>query len=193
MNMMMFPRMLSSHDQGWAWLMRVHPTVVKMYAFYVLPMSLIPAAMLLYAADSYGGRLMLGNLAMGEAGILAAVFFLAEMAIVPVMGAVIQRIGDIVDARPDYHDAFAFAAVVPTPLWLSSLALFVPSLAVNALAAATGLFLAGLMIYEGTCRVFRLEDEGKSLLLTGSILAAGLVAWVAMMGLAFVSWGWMIS
>jgi hypothetical protein len=193
MNMMMFPRMISSHDEGWAWLMKVHPRVVSMYALYVLPMSLIPAAMLIYAADTYGGRLMLGNLTMGEAGILAAVFFVAEMALVPIMAAVIQRIGDMIAARPDYHDAFAFAAVVPTPLWLSSLALFVPSLAINALAAATGLFLSGLLIYEGTCRVFRLEDEGKSLLLTGSILAAGLVAWVALMGLAFVGWGWAIS
>lgn len=193
MNMMMFPRMLASHDEGWAWLMQVHPRVAKMYAFYVLPMSLLPAAMLLYAANAYGDRLVPGNLTMNEAWILAAIFFTAEMIMVPVMGAVIQRIGDIVDARPDYHDAFAFAAVVPTPLWISSLALFVPSLTFNAVAAAVGLFLSGLMIYEGSCRVFRLDDEGKSLLLAGSVLAAGLVAWVALVGLAFVSWGWAIG
>lgn len=193
MNIMMFPRMFSSHDEGWAWLMRVHPTVVKMYLLYVLPMCLIPAAMLLYAADTYSGRMMLGNVSMREAWFLAGLFFIAEMVMVPLMGAVIQRMGDIVGARPEYHDAFAFAAVVPTPLWLSSLALFVPSLAINGLATAVALFLCGLLIYEGTYRVYKLEDEGKSLLLTGSVLAAGLVAWVALMGLAFVSWGWAIS
>ncbi|MDP1651831.1 MAG: hypothetical protein Q8L56_03815 [Rhodocyclaceae bacterium] len=74
MNLMMFPRMLISHDEGWAWLMRVHPAVVKMFFLYVVPMSLLPAAMLLHAADTYGGRMMLGNLTMDEAWTLAALF-----------------------------------------------------------------------------------------------------------------------
>ena len=34
-----------------------------------------------------------------------------------------------------------------------------------------------------------LEDEGKTMLVAGSVFAAGLVAWVSMMGLAFVTWG----
>jgi hypothetical protein len=193
MNMMMFPRMLVSHDEGWSWLMRVHPAVIRMYAFYVVPLSLLPAAMLLYAADTYGGRMMLGNISMDEAWLLAALFFLAELLMVPLMAWAIQRIGRIVEAPPDFHDAFVFAAVVPTPLWLSSVALFVPSLIINGLATVIALCLSGLLIYEGTYRVFRLADESKSLLLAGSILAAGLVAWVSLMGLALVSWGWTVS
>jgi hypothetical protein len=193
MNMMMFPRMLVSHDEGWSWLMRVHPAVIRMYAFYVVPLSLLPAAMLLYAANTYGGRMMLGNISMDEAWLLAALFFLAELLMVPLMAWAIQRIGRIVEAPPDFHDAFVFAAVVPTPLWLSSVALFVPSLIINGLATVIALCLSGLLIYEGTYRVFRLADESKSLLLAGSILAAGLVAWVSLMGLALVSWGWMVT
>jgi len=193
MNMMMFPRMLVSHDEGWSWLMRVHPAVIRMYAFYVVPLSLLPAAMLLYAANTYGGRMMLGNISMDEAWLLAALFFLAELLMVPLMAWAIQRIGRIVQAPPDFHDAFVFAAVVPTPLWLSSVALFVPSLIINGLATVIALCLSGLLIYEGTYRVFRLADESKSLLLAGSILAAGLVAWVSLMGLALVSWGWMVT
>jgi len=193
MNLMMFPRMLVSHDEGWTWLMTVHPAVVKMFFFYVVPMALLPAAMLLYAADAYVGLAILGNLTMDEAWMLAALFFIAELLMVPLMAVVIQRIGEIVKEVPDFHDAFAFAAVTPTPLWLSSLALFIPSLTINGLATATALLLSGLMIYEGSYRVFRLEDEGKSMLLAGSILAAGLVAWVCLMGLALVSWGWAVS
>jgi hypothetical protein len=192
MNLMMFPRMLVSHDEGWTWLMTVHPAVVKMFFFYVVPMSLLPAAMLLYAADAYVGQAILGNLTMDEAWMLAALFFIAELLMVPLMAAAIQKIGMIVNEAPDFHDAFAFAAVAPTPLWLSSLALFVPNLAVNGLATITALLLSGLMIYEGSYRFFRLEDESKTMLLAGSILAAGLVAWACLMGLAFVSWGWMV-
>ncbi len=191
MNLMMFPKMAASHDEGWAWLMQVHPSVAKVFALYVAPMALIPPAMLLYAVHAYGG--IMGSVTMDHAWRLAIVFYLAELMAVPVMAAVIQRLGDVVDTRPEYHDAFAFAAAVPTPLWLSALALFIPSLTVVAVATAVALFISALLIYEGCDRVFGLNDEGKSRLLAGSILAAGLVAWVVLMGLAFVSWGWAVS
>ncbi len=192
MDLMMFPKMLYSHDEGWTWLTRVHPSVPKTYLFYVAPMSLLPPAMLLYAAHAYGGA-MFGNLSMAEAWRLAILFFLAELAMVAAMGAVIQRIGDMVEARPAYHDAFAFAAVAPTPLWLSSLALFVPDQAFNAIVMAVALAASGLLIYEGTNRVFRLADDSQSISLTGSILTAGLVAWAILMALVFAGWGWIIG
>ena len=193
MNLRIFPRMLTSHDEGWAWLMQIHPSVPKTYFLYVVPMSLIPPAMLLFTAYAYGDRVMLGNVSPSEAWWLAGLFFAVELLLVPIMGAVIQRIGDVVNARPAYHDAFAFAAVVPTPLWLSAMALFVPSVSVNALATLAALFASASMIYEGTYRLFQLKDEGPLLLLSGSILAAGLVAWAGLMGLAFVGWSWIIA
>lgn len=192
MKLMMFPKMVSSHDEGWAWLMNVHPSVPKMYLLYVAPMALIPPAMLLYAATAYGDT-MLGNATMNVLWQVVVLFYVAEMLMVPLIGAVIQRLGKVVDAHAEYHDAFAFAAVVPTPLWLSALALFVPNLLFNALVMGGALFVAGMLIYEGSYRTFQLEDEGKSLLLTGSILAAGLVAWVTLMGIAFVAWGSALS
>jgi len=192
MNLMMFPKMLSSHDEGWAWLMQVHPSAVRMYALYVAPMSLIPPAMLLYAVNAYGDRMM-GNVSMNDAWALAVIFYVAELVAVALVATVIQRLGAVVEAQPDYHDAFAFAAIVPTPLWLASLALFVPNLTVIALVMAAALCISAILIYEGNYRTFRLDDEGKSRLLAGSILAAGLVAWVVLMGLAFVSWSFVVS
>ena len=189
MNPMMFPRMFSSHDEGWAWLMNVHPSVVRMYSLYVVPLSLIPPAMLLYAANAYADR-MLGNISMDEAWKLATLFFLAELVMVPLMGLVIQVIGDVAGTRPEYHDAFAFAAVAPTPLWLSALALFVPSAAFNGAATVVALIACGILIYEGSYRVFRLADDKQAPMATASILAAGLLAWVSLMGLAFGFLGW---
>ena len=54
MNPMMFPKMLTSHAEGWDWLMRIHPSVARMYLAYVVPMSIIPPAMLFY--ERLGGR-----------------------------------------------------------------------------------------------------------------------------------------
>lgn len=192
MNLSMFPKMLISHDEGWNWLMRIHPSVGKMYLAYVVPMSLIPPAMLLYAWRTYSTAPLL-EISANQALFLAAVFFVSELAMVPIMGRVVQSIGEVADAHPPYHDAFALAAVVPTPLWLAPVALFVPSLVFNIVVMMLAIAGATALIYQGVNRIFKLPDEGHSLLVAGTVLAAGLIAWVAMMVLAFVSWGMVLT
>lgn len=188
MNPMMFPKMLTSHAEGWDWLMRIHPSVARMYLAYVVPMSIIPPAMLIYASRTYTDIPML-QISADKALFIAAVFFITELIMVPIMGRVVQSIGNVADAHPPYHDAFALAAVVPTPLWLAPLALFIPNLYFSMLVMLLALGASAALIYQGVDRVFGLEDEGKTLLVAGSVFAAGLVAWVSMMGLAFVTWG----
>ena len=188
MNPMMFPKMLTSHAEGWDWLMRIHPSVARMYLAYVVPMSIIPPAMLFYASRTYTDIPML-QISADKALFIAAVFFITELIMVPIMGRVVQSIGNVADAHPPYHDAFALAAVVPTPLWLAPLALFVPNLYFAMVVMLFALGASAALIYQGVDRVFDLEDEGKTLLVAGSVFAAGLVAWVSMMGLAFVTWG----
>jgi len=192
MNPMMFPRMLMSHGEGWDWLKRIHPSVAKLYFLYVIPLSLIPPAMLLYAWHTYGGP-PLPEITLGEAWFLSAVFFVAELAMVPIMGRVLQMIGQVADASPSYQDAFTLAAVVPTPLWLAPVALFVPSLVFNILIMLLALGCSAVLIFQGVDRAYDLNDEGRSLLLGGSVFAAGLVAWVIMLVLAFVTWGTVLA
>jgi len=188
MNPMMFPKMLTSHAEGWEWLMRIHPSVARMYLAYVVPMSIIPPAMLIYASRTYSDVPIL-QISADKALFIAIVFFITELVMVPIMGRVVQSIGNVADAHPPYHDAFALAAVVPTPLWLAPLALFIPNLYFAIIVMIVALGASAALIYQGVDRVFGLSDEGKTLLVAGSVFAAGLVAWVAMMGLAFVTWG----
>lgn len=188
MNPMMFPKMLTSHAEGWEWLMRIHPSVARMYLAFVVPMSIIPPAMLIYASRTYSDVPML-EISSDKALFIATVFFITELIMVPIMGRVVQSIGNVADAHPPYHDAFALAAVVPTPLWLAPLALFIPNLYFAMLVMLLALGASAALIYQGVDRVFGLADEGKTLLVAGSVFAAGLVAWVTMMGLAFVTWG----
>ena len=188
MNPMIFPKMLTSHEAGWEWLMRIHPSVTKMYLAYVVPMSLIPPAMLLYASRTHSDAPLLG-VSADNALFLALVFFITELLMVPIMGRVIQLMGGIVDSHPAYKDAFVLAAVAPTPFWLAPIALFVPSVAFNVVVMLLAVIGAAMLIYQGIDRVFQLEDEGRRRLAAGFVLAAGLVAWVAMGVLTFVSWG----
>ena len=74
MNPMMFPKMLTSHAEGWDWLMRIHPSVARMYLTYVIPMSIIPPAMLIYASRTYTDIPML-QISADKALFIAAVFF----------------------------------------------------------------------------------------------------------------------
>ena len=188
MNPMIFPKMLFSHEEGWNWLMRIHPSVTRLYLFYTVPLSLIPPAMLFYAWHAYQHTL-LTEISMNQALLTCIFFILVELAIVPIMGAVIQRIGQIADLDLPYQDAFALATIVPTPLWIAPLFLFFPSMLLNVVVLAVALFGSGMLIYQGVTKVFHVDDEGKSMLLAGSVIAAGLVAWVAMMVLTFVIWG----
>ena len=190
-NPLMFPKMLVSHGEGWAFLDKVHPSVAKTFLLWVAPLSIIPPAMLLYAWQNYH-EAYLSEVSQGQAMAIAGLFFITELVVVPVMAAVIRRLGDVVDARPDYHDAFMLAAIAPTPLWFAPLALFVPSLLANLLALSLALMASGLLIYQGVYQTYHVQDEGHSLLLAGSVLAAGLVAWASLMILTMVSWGLVI-
>jgi len=192
MNPLIFPKMLTSHGEGWDWLMRIHPSITKIFFAYVVPMSLIPPAMLMYAWRTYTNAPLL-EITLNQALVLAVIFYATELVVVPVMGRVVQKIGEIADSYPPYENTFALATVVPTPLWLAPLALFVPSLVFNIVVMLLALAGAAALIYQGVDRVFRLHDEGRSRLLAGTVLAAGLVAWVSMMVLAFVSWGWVLT
>jgi hypothetical protein len=189
MNMMMFPKMFASHGEGWNWLMKEHPPVAKLFILYVMPMSLIPPVMLFYAWLAYSDVLP-GNISNNGALGLVTFFYLAELVAVPIMGLVIQKLGSVAGVRPTYQDAFTMAAIAPTPLWLAPLLLFIPKLWIVVVAIFLSLCGAALLIFEGVNRVFDIEEEGHAVLLAGSIMAAGLVAWVTMMVMAFYSWGW---
>ena len=192
MGPLMFPKMLFSHEEGWNWLNRIHPSVVGMYLLYVLPLSIVPPAMLFYAWHGYRETLF-PEVSMNQALLICLVFFVAELVVVPVMADVIRRIGRVADATPTYQDAFTLAAVAPTPLWLAPLFLFIPSLLVISLVLALALLGAGMLIYQGAPKAFHVDDEGKANLLAASVIAAGLVAWVAMMLAGFVVWGLVVA
>ena len=194
MSPMMFPKMLSSHGEGWDWLMKVHPSVTKMFWMYVVPMSLVPPAMMLYAWSAYHETVNLPTIGRQMMMGIAVLFYVTEMVAVPVMARIIQQLGDVIDARPSYQDAFTLAAVAPTPLWIAPVAFFAPSLLFNVAVAILALFAVGVLIYQGVNRVFHMgDDDGHALLLWGSVLAAGLCAWVVMMLLTFVALGWAVG
>ncbi len=183
MNLAQYPKMIWSYGDGWKELMRVHPTPAHLMWRYAAPMSLLPPAMFAYAAMVHPGT-VLPDLVPAVTGmeVLATciVFFLAQLLMVRIMAAVIQKTAEMVDAQSDYLNAFTLATVAPTPLWLASLSLFVPSFGFMLTIGAIAWCLSAALVLHGVEPLFRLENHSRSRLMAGFILSAGVMAWIGM-------------
>lgn len=178
------PKMFYSYSEGWSELIHIHPTMAWLFALYVMPLSLLPPAMVTYSMELAPGAVfpaVVPALSTGEAWGVAVAFYVAELAMVLLMASIIQDMGELVDASPGYHDAFMLAAIAPTPLWLSSLALFVPSLWVVGSVVAIAWFGSAALIFHGVCPLFGITDHGKGRLMGSFVLALGVVAWLALL------------
>lgn len=184
MNTHNLPKMLYSYQEGWQDLIQVHPTVSRLFATYVVPMSLIPSAMFLYALLVTPGTIfpaLVPQITVAEAMLVAVAFFLAELAMVGLMASIIQHMGDVVDVKPAYEDAFMLAAVAPTPLWISALALFVPVMWFNVTIVTLAWVASAALIYHGVYPLFKLGDKSKARVMGSFVLMAGVMAWAALL------------
>lgn len=178
------PKMLYSYSDGWQDLMRLHPGTQRLMLMYVAPMSLIPVAMFIYATLITPGAVLpavVPHMTGMETLAVALVFFLAQLGMVLLMASIIQQMGDVVEAAPEYEDAFMLAAIAPTPLWLASLALFIPSVWFNVVVMLAAWVASAALIYHGVYPLFRLGDRSRARVMGSFVLLAGVIAWAALM------------
>lgn len=180
------------HTGVWDAFTHSHMSVLTLFLLYAVPMSVIPPVMIYYAGITYGGELFPAMSAM-QLQAIGILFFIAELAMTFVVAYVIRRMGEVIDIKPAFEDAYKLAVVAPTPLWLVPLFLFVPSVTLNLTAISAALMLSGILIFRNVPSILRVEEKGHAILLSGSILAAGLVAWAAMMYLTLVTWSMITS
>ena len=180
------------HVTGWNTFTGSHISVLKLFFLYALPLSVLPPVMIHYAGVTYGGNLLplLSEMQLQSIGI---VFFFAELAMTFLVAYIIQRMGTVVDIQPAFEDCYKLAVVVPTPLWIAPLFLFIPSIIFNVTIGAMALILCGMLIFYCVPAILKVEEKGHAMLLSGSILAAGMVAWAAMMYLTFLTWSFVTS
>jgi hypothetical protein len=177
---------------GWDALTRSHMSVLKILFLYALPLSLVPPVMIYYAGIEYGGHL-LPALEISQLAFIGIVFLLAELVMTFLIAYIIKRLGEVVEIKPAFEDAYKLAVVVPTPLWLAPLFLFVPSFIFNLSIAAAAMILSGILIYYGVPAILKVEERGHAILLSGTILMVGMVAWAAMMYLTLITWSFVGS
>ncbi len=185
MNLISISKLPFSTAQGWPELEQVHPGLLKVFAFVVLPLSLLPPAMLYYAGTHYAEAFF--KAATGRPwGEIAVVFFLAEMATFLGMGWLIKQVAESNGLVIDRHDAYLLAAIAPIPLWLSSLGLLVPSLAFNAGLSIVALGLSCGIIYHGIEGLCHMCEDVTAAAIVQTVIGAGLSAWALLLMLVMV-------
>ena len=184
MSLITLPKMFVSETEGWSDLARIHPAVRKLFAFYVAPMSLLPPLMHAYAQLAAPGGVfpaLAPKLSVGEAFVVGVVFFLIEIAAVALMGYYIQQMTETQNVATDYPSAYTLAAVAPTPLWLGSLALLVPSLWFNLAIVVVAWGATVALIRHGVRPILHVQNEALARKLAEEITAAGVFMWIGLL------------
>ncbi|MDD3936944.1 Yip1 family protein [Rhodoferax sp.] len=185
MNVVQMPKMIWSFSEGWDDLIRVHPSVTRLFALLVLPLSLLPPAMIYYAGARYGDVFVPG-VSPDQWHTAAGIFFIAELLTVPLMAWLIHLVCKMNNVATDYHACFTLGALAPIPLWLSSLVLFVPNLFVAAVVGGLALLSSVGLIYHGVYALFHLREDIQALQMATVIAAVGLFMWLLLMQIVLI-------
>lgn len=160
------------------------PSPFLAFLLVALPLSLLPPLMAEFAGRSYGS-LVIARFAPPSSERLLLIL-LVELLMVPLMASVIGQIGRFFQISSSYRQNFLVAILGATPLWVSSLALAVPNLSFVLAAGALGVGMAGLFTYRGIAGLIQVKDETLATLFCGLVMACGLPAWAAILGLIVV-------
>lgn len=178
------PKMFFSESEGWSDIVRIHPSVKKLFTALVLPLSLVPPLMYAYAQLAYPGEIFpLSRPAptVGQLLVNGLVFFVLELAMVSAMTLFIQQIAEGKGVRVPYENAYALAAIAPVPLWLCAFALFIPSLGTNVALLVLAWIGSVALIRHGVRPLLRIEDSRKAHYVANMIVLSGVVAWFLLM------------
>lgn len=178
-------KLFVSPHEGWDELVRIHPSVFKLYALLVVPLSLIPPLMLEYAGHHYAAALF--PTASPRTWSIAALFFLvAELLTVPLMAWGIHAVANSRGIMSRYRDAFTLAAIAPVPLWFSALALLSGNIVFIVGVVGLGLIGSVLLIFRGVEGFLGVQEDAVAFDLAYIVTALGLIAWVLLVMLGLV-------
>lgn len=185
MNILPIHKLFVSSRDGWTDVVRIHPTILKLFILLVVPLSLVPPLMLEYAGRHFGTTLF-PHTSVQAWSVAALCFLVAELLTVPLMAWGIKSVANSRGIACDYHDAFTLAAIAPIPLWLSALVLFSSNLMM--IIAMTVLGVAGsvLLIFRGVEGILKVKEGIVAFEVAYIVTALGLIAWTLLIVLGLI-------
>ncbi len=187
MNVSSLFKMPVSPKATWPELARIDSTVARTFWFLVVPISLLPPAMI-YLAGSHYGDVFFEGYSNKPWGLIAPTFFFLELASVTWMGWLIGRVAGAWGEHISNRNAYVVATIAAIPLWISSLGLLVASLAFNVALSALALILSCGLVFQGVRSFCRIADDniGQAIAITQLAFGGGLGAWGFLMLLLIV-------
>lgn len=185
MSLLDYAKLPFSFNGGWDELGARHPSVLQTFLQVVLPFSLLPPAMLLYAGSHHGDAyLTAAPFSHWEAA--ALVFLVAELLTVPMMGWAIRSIAQVHSLSAGYRDSFRLAAIAAIPIWLSSTGLASADMWPMIASVLAGLFLSAAVLYRGCFNFLKMCDPMQAQALSCQAFAVGGLAWAFLCGLVIL-------
>lgn len=179
-----YPEMIFSERRGWRELDRQHHTRRWFQTRLVWPLSALPPIMWAYAERNHPGEILpmtVPALDTVQLAVSMVVFYGAQVAMIGFMAMMIQRMAIARDHDPGADGAYALAAVAPVPLWLGSLALLVPSFAVNIAVLLLAWAASILLIRHGVRPLLHVSDPRKAHYIAEVVTLAGVAAWIGLL------------
>ncbi|HEY8102541.1 MAG TPA: Yip1 family protein [Burkholderiaceae bacterium] len=174
-----YSKMLVSFHDGWDEVQTIHPSIAKTFWLIIMPFSLLPPAMLLYAGMDHPTAYMSDAL-FSQWQDVAVLFLFAELISVSLMAWAIKQMALARNIAADFKDTFLLAAITAIPMWLSSLGLVVPNLWFTMTIAALGLVASASLLYHGIFAILKLEDEMDAQALSYATFSVGIFVWVVL-------------
>jgi len=183
MDVMQFPRMVISSQEGWDTVERARPPMDRMFRRLVLPLSLLPPLMILLAAGGVGAEVF-PEARFSNWLIAAVLFFVAEHFSVPIMANSIRLASIAKDGSGDLDDAYAVAAIAPVPLWLSSLAVLFGSVWFTVAVGLAALGASAMLIRHGVDRLLGVHEGVEASEVAMQVVSFGVLTWLVLLAVA---------
>ena len=181
MSLTNFPAMLVSEATGWADVEKAHHTRRWYMTSVVMPMSLLPPLLYMYAETMHPGAIFPASVATPtvlQLIVTGALFYVAQLWMVSYLAMLVQRMALARDHDPGADDSYALATISMIPLWIASLAMLVPSLGFNLAVFGLAALASVELMRHGVKPLLHIPDEKKAHYVASMVTIVGIVTWI---------------
>ena len=178
-------------DEEWQEIRGEEESISHMYLTHVLLLAAIPAVCAYLGTTKVGWSIGNGAPVMlteASALQLSIMSYLAMLAGVAVMAAVVHWMARTYDAAPSMAQSVVFAAYTATPLFVGGLAALYPNMWLAMFVGIAAICYTVYLLYVGIPTFMNTPTE-EGFLFSSSVLAVGLVVLVSMIALSVIFWG----
>ena len=184
--------LFSSPSAEWAKIRDEACSTSKCILKHVIFMAAIPAVAGYIGTTQVGwsiGASGVHYLSNESAGMIAILTYLAMIAGVIGMGAMVQWMAETYGKPQPLARCVVFAAYVASPLFLIGLMMFYPILWLNMLLGLPAVAYSVFLLYSGIPVVMEM-DKDKGFLFASAVVGLGMVAMVAILATTVILWGY---